>query len=105
MAEDPSNDEAKLKLLGQRVREGWSKLHPPTDQHRAAVREVVRQQIGRVQQAAKQVPRSEEEISRDTAHEHTKSKTAEKSKSGEVQGDGSSASKKSGQSNDHGHSH
>jgi|APCry1669189204_1035204.scaffolds.fasta_scaffold239880_2 hypothetical protein len=53
MAEDQSSDDAKLKLLGQRVREGWAKLHAPTAEHLQAVRVIVREQTEREQAVAK----------------------------------------------------
>jgi len=44
MPDEDSKVDAKLEKLRQAVRQGWAKLHPATDAHRAVVRRVVRQQ-------------------------------------------------------------
>ena len=44
MSDEHRQAEAKLRKLGQRVRQGWAKLYPVSEQQLAKVRAAVRQQ-------------------------------------------------------------
>ena len=52
MPDENTDAAAKLKKLGQRVRDGWAKQHPMPEQSRETVRQTVREEWER-EQAAK----------------------------------------------------
>ena len=51
MSKHDHSAEEKLRTLGQRLQQGWAKLHPVTDQEMAAVNEALEKQWEQTHQA------------------------------------------------------
>ena len=56
MPDDTTNAEAKLKKLGQRVRAGFAKQHPISEQSIQTVRRAVREEWQREQEVKRSQP-------------------------------------------------
>ena len=85
-----SSAEKKLQKLGQKVRQGWAKLHPLKDQEMNAVREAMQRQF------EQQQGQTHEQAIPAKSTEVEKAKTQERSKNVE---------KRKSQSKDYGHEH
>jgi hypothetical protein len=64
MPEEHTDAEAKLKKLGERVRDGWAKRHPIPERSLETVRQTVREEWER-EQAAKRGKRIAPNVTKD----------------------------------------
>ena len=65
MPNDNTDAEAKLKKLGERVRNGWSKKHPMPEQSLETVRQTVREEWERDQTSTRGKPSATRTKTRD----------------------------------------
>ena len=93
MSEDNTKAAAKLRKLGERVRAGWTKLHPVSEKQLASVRAAVRQQWEQ-EHAGKSPDKGPETVKR---AQPTRGHSAQQARS--------TKQKRQSKSHDHGHSH
>lgn len=65
MADNITDAAAKLKKLGQRIRDGWAKRHPIADKSLETIRRAVREEWQREQVAKRDKPPPARSKSRD----------------------------------------
>src|ERR1041384_6206117 len=95
MADDNSETEAKLRKLGERVREGWGKLPRLTQEQKDQVRKAIREQWEKDQSAEEESGTREQDQQKKAKKGHKKSIEDRSSQSNQGQSD----------SQDHGHSY
>lgn len=93
MSDDNTRAAAKLRKLGEKVREGWARLHPVSEKQLAAVRAAVRQQWQQ-EHGSKSRVQSQRTAKQTQAAQDQTSAQAESKKT-----------KRQSRSKDHGHSH